>query len=121
MREIKFRGKHIDNGVWVYGSLLTKFGTQIQDHNSVSGFVEPVNEETVGEFTGLKDRNGDKIYEGDILTYEGITTNGNKVIRIVHFNDQEAKYMAGIYYLHQSTMPLPTIIGNIHDNPELMQ
>ena len=74
MREIKFRGKRVDNGEWIYGDLM---------HNNEQVLINPIFEEpyeylenfdanvipeTVGQFTGLYDKNGKEIYEGDIVS-----------------------------------------------------
>ncbi|MBO7285408.1 MAG: hypothetical protein J6U69_02305 [Alistipes sp.] len=119
MREIKFRGK-TRNGKWVYG-YAAKFA-----HDSVPVILEDTENgiaprkiipETVGQFTGLHDKNGKEIYEGDI-----VDTSIQGISKVLYDSGQytiESKnYSTAIAY----RFPIHIIIiGNIHDNPELLK
>lgn len=133
-REIKFRGKDIETGEWEYGSLfqaLGKYPAIAKPKPTADGklyyCLAAVNPDTVGQYTGLKDRNGKEIFEGDILVQE-IQTN------IGLFKDYfEARWESagfiGICLNNESkgfTDALESctdyiVCGNIHDNPELLE
>jgi uncharacterized phage protein (TIGR01671 family) len=130
-REIEFRGKRIDNGEWVYGSLITNVisltgEVRINGHISIdhetkftaivdeNGCIYEVDPNTVGQYTGLKDKNGKKIFEGDIVNdYIGNTYVLKDFDELIDFY-----YFYGEYALHQEGIE---IIGNIYSNPELLE
>lgn len=129
MREILFRGKRADNGEWVEGSLIhqTKFYGDPVDcyhilydgefHADYYGSVEVI-PETVGQFTGLFDKNGKKIFEGDVVkiqvTYDvGCYPHTETELILVTF-------IGGVFSpLHKCESV--EVVGNIHDNPELLE
>ena len=69
MREIRFRAKRKDTGEWLYWNLLDGFSYP----------KEIIDEDTVGQYTGLKDKNGKEIYEGDILVDTASDGNGGEI------------------------------------------
>ena len=139
MREILFRGKRADNGDWVYGDLCHgEYGKVfiLYDNDAVItskkneltswGFIE-VDPETIGQYAGLKGRNGNKIFEGDILKLAGSyeeTDGSMQPYEEIH----KIVYMGGCFYSHNIYWRLLCelvdglhegetyeIIGNIHD------
>lgn len=127
LREIIFRGKLLNNGEWVEGAFFPESDQYPATifhgrHNSLGDYVDPA---TVGQFTGLMDRNGNRIFEGDILR----CCLGDKIdIGVVQYDDRIAAFIVlftdGVLtFLDFFTEKVETwyeVIGNIHDNPELL-
>lgn len=126
MREILFRGKRTDNGEWIEGYyrdldgehprilkeniFIGKFGRVLEFKNI------DVIPETVGQYTGLTDKNGKRIFEGDIVDYISSDVIGNPKTGTIIVEDM-TDYDTMIYLNHSDELQ---IIGNIHDNPELL-
>ena len=128
MREILFRGKRAENDEWVFGDLRHIFYGECYPHivdnsnglnNSVCGLeVDPA---TVGQFTGLTDRNGVKIFEGDIVHVKACSC---CFTGYVIYWPEEARYAcktkSGIRYAICARLEFEVIV-NIYDNPELLE
>ena len=153
MREILFRGKQEDNGEWVYGAYYHQtefYGDDCDYHYIISSCDElednmmcfdGVIPETVGQYTGLADKNGKKIFEGDIVNAVivrdlGGGTENRQETGIIAYDKIG---MIGLIEKYAGTIPVWSdffqeltlsgcisdfwfeIIGNIHDNPELIE
>ena len=131
MREILFRGKRIDNGEWVEGSLLLLkkpilYAAITYQHEWEDGKFTlvrmDVDPHTVGQYTGLTDKNGKRIFEGDIL--EGRDFDVENGYGVVEWNDGAWEVISegnccGTFHQNYWGNEFE-IIGNIHDNPELV-
>lgn len=139
MREILFRGKRLDNGEWIYGyyaklphpitAFLKDYIVEVKfDESDVVGNIEYnlVDPETVGQFTGVLDNNGKKIFEGDIVSFyevlgqkidmkpfKGVVKYGKCYYYVEYINERNQK---GIWHL--SSCWHLVVVGNIHDNKE---
>ena len=125
MREIKFRGKDLKTGNWVCGDLLSNTPDKRCFIQPKEYDMDPIkaNKETVGQYTGLTDKNGTKIFEGDILRLcEGtypceIYWSG--ISWAIKRNGKRVDYAFGCDLI--SDCEKMQIIGNIYDNPELLK
>ena len=124
MREILFRGKRIDNGEWVYGLLFRIGDTYANIVEKGTEVMCTVLTNTIGQFTGLTDKNGNKIFEGDIVK-ETIASNYQPIGQIYYapeFCQWRIEYINSIVLIgHIGKGRSYTILGNIHDNPELLE
>ena len=131
MRTIKFRAKNLD-GEWVYGFYVEEerqtFNGFEKKHFIVNDGYDYVNPDTVGQFTGLYDKDGKEIYEGDIVKapyldpifgdvvnnmFVNIVVGYNKGSFVLEYDGNLRVYISDLYDNIE-------IIGNIYDNPELL-
>ena len=148
MKNLKFRAKRYSDGEWVYGSgvifcddccfIDKRDECYIQRPYAFRGnthFIELASvlclDNTVCQFTGIKDKNGKEIYDGDII--RSFDSNGNEIIHYITWRETEARFVAVYDYINKWHIDLTCglhqkwideygkeIIGNIYDNPEIL-
>lgn len=128
MRTIKFRGKRLDNKEWIHGYLADK--GYINDIDTVDLSSIEVSQDTIGEYTGLDDKNGKEIYEGDIVKtplldpiFGDVLSDAfdnapisfhNGAFVVAYYEGRHKIYLQDLYDKVE-------VIGNIYDNPELLE
>ena len=135
MREILFRGKRVDNGNWENGSVVfLRKGTSEEKAfiaDKMTAYHTPVVSDSIGQYTGLTDKNGTKIFEGDIVQYELHDIRNRAVIK--YGAPKEDSFCYG-WYLDDNNGNTSflfcknfikgyncQVIGNIHDNSYLLK
>ena len=126
MRKILFKGKRKDNGEWVEGFYFKR-----DEHNHYIGdgqvpaqFFYEVIPETVGQFTGLTDKNGKQIFEGDIVEHH---VQGDILVNrgVVNWDKENARWAYQLNTMNPCFVLYNPkafdVISNIHDNPELLR
>lgn len=145
MRQIKFRGKMLDGGRWIYGSLLTWPDGEtyiLYDRDfATTGTMskDPVRPETAGQFINRMDKKGNDIYDGDILYVE--FSDGSHSYSLIGWNEKQMCWGCMSNYDYQSIAEgydfaefkgyvlnaylrealICEVVGNIHDNSELLK
>lgn len=133
MREILFHGKREDNGEWAEGSLHIEWGETDKDGNrnrdyriiGMRGECEYIDPTTVGEFSGKHDKNGRRIFEGDIV--DGLFRFGMPLRAVCVFKDGAfglAWTRRGVdhFFAFASICNVEyEVVGNIYDNPEMLE
>lgn len=134
MGEILFRGKRVDNSEWVISDCFFQCDGEVKlwDNPNRDGWVN-VDLETIGQYTGLKDKNGTKIFEGDVVMFNRgrNLSKYNSVSEVVKFNQGDCAFQRFPYgkaitiagagkLLQPDMMSECEVIGNIYENPEFL-
>lgn len=131
MREILFRGKRVDNGEWVVGYLV-KNNDDYLIFNAKGSYYDTftVETKTIGQYTGLENKKGTKIFEGDIVKVKITQTEDIRIygnckykVGVIIYNEEFALFTCKNNFMNFINWAFNEyeVIGNIHDNPELLE
>jgi uncharacterized phage protein (TIGR01671 family) len=124
-REILFRGKRVDTGEWAYGYYVNCSGPGCQPYETRHYIMEypdkwrEVYTATVGQYTGLKDRNEKRIFEGDIIKARQAFCGELLCRGVVEYRNLRWEVPEDDFVVEESSLIEYEVIGNIYDNPEL--
>lgn len=129
MREIKFRGKHLNK--WLYGSLHVNESGQPAIATPSAFHFRCVDPETVGQKTGFRDSEGKEIFEGDVLEYKTWAETGERYVTMGEVRFVQDQFLVvgpkdivvqGLFGVaHEPALSELLVLGNIHDNPSLLE
>ena len=123
MREILFRGKRLEDSKWTYGFVIHAQKDESWGITNETEYFNDVDGYTIGQYTGLIDGNGVKIFEGDIIQRTGSKAKTDYFI--IRWSEAICGFTAGEWTrtwpnLNQATIKNYEVVGNIYDNPELL-
>ena len=132
MREILFKAKRVDNGEWVEGLLTVIWGQYHIINSNDENTAYPIDTETICQYTGLNDKNGNKIWENDIVNFSDCDMSTESGYGDVFVNAGKVAYdteSMSYFFTNRVTVDMGDIIikdeveviGNVFDNPELLE
>lgn len=116
-----WRGKDVESCEWVTGYYSVSFDDKPYIEQRISRWTYEVDPSTLGECTGLCDKNGTLIFEGDIVEYKNVNYEIKYIEGFAAFSLRSVDNMNYAPCITTNTVPHMSVIGNVHDNPKLLK